>query len=193
MFTKTGLYAVAVTNVRFHPARHHIAGGKLALLGFIIRHKAVLFCIQQQAAIAATALSNQYTRRENSGGMKLHRFHIAQFGNAGFKCDSSTNALINYGVGGYPVNTAEAAGSNTGDFSQVNHEFTGNEVSYNRTLTAAVIMEQSNGLHALVDFNALGNGLITHGIQHGVAGAVGHIVSAPFGRATKVARGNQPV
>ncbi len=40
---------------------------------------------------------------------------------------------------------------------------------------------------------ACGNGLVAHGVKHGMAGAIGYIAGAPFGGAAKVAAGNQAV
>jgi hypothetical protein len=52
-------------------------------------------------------------------------------------------------------------------------------------------MDQRNRLRPFMHRNLMRNGLIAHGIQHGMAGAVGDITGAPLVGAAEGALGNQ--
>src|SRR5262249_38517067 len=60
-----------------------------------------------------------------------------------------------------------------------------------RPVAARAVVDQGDRLRALVHRNLVGNRLITHGREHGMAGAVGDITGAPLVGAAEGALGNQ--
>ena len=193
VFAKTALDAVPGGDVLFHPARYHVPGGQLFFLRFVVGHEAVLVAVQQQAAVTATALGDQDPRREYTGGVKLDGLHVAQGGHAGFQRDGGAHALVDDRVGRDPVDAAEAAGGDAGGPGHVGQQFTGHQVAHDGAVTAPVGVNQRQRLHALVYRNIGRNGLVAHGVEHGVAGAVRDVTGAPFLGAAEVAAGDQAV
>ena len=177
----------------FHTARYHIAGSQLRLFRFVVRHETVLATVEQQASISATTLRDQDASGKDTGGMKLYGFHIAQGGDTGFQGDGGTHSLVDNGVGGDPVDTTETASGDAGGFRHVRQQFTGHQVAHDGTTAAPAVVNQGYRFHPLVHRDIGGNGLVAHGIEHGVAGAVGDIAGAPLLRAAEIAAGDQAV
>ena len=190
---ETGGGAVAGGNVFFHAARYHIARGQFFFLGFVVGHETVFPAIQQQAAIAAAALGHQNSRGEDAGGMELYGLHVAQGRDPGLQGDAGAHALVDDGVGGDPVNTPEATGGDAGRPGHVGHQLAAHQVAHDGAVAASPVVNQRQCLHAFVHRDARGYGLVAHGVQHGVTGAIGDIAGAPLLGAAEVAGGDQAV
>src|SRR5262245_62492703 len=58
-------------------------------------------------------------------------------------------------------------------------------------VTTTAVMYQRDRLSPFMHRNLMGNGLIAHGVQHGMAGAVGDVTGTPLIGAAEGALGNQ--
>ncbi len=83
------------------------------LLGFgVALHKAFEIDVAEDAAFAAQGFGEQKARRAfygESRGMELHEFHIGENG-SGFVSDGHAVACGDFGIGGFAIDLAEAAG-----------------------------------------------------------------------------------
>ena len=191
VLTKARLRALALADMRLHAARHHVARGQLLLLGLVVGHETVAVDVLEQAAVAAAALGDQDAGREDAGGVELHRFHVAQRGDAGFQRDRGAHALADHRVGGHPVQPPGAAGGDAGGLGHIGAQFASDQVTHHSAVAAAGLVDQRDRLHALMHGNSLGDGAVTHRVQHGVAGAVRDIAGAPLLGAAKIALRHQ--
>jgi hypothetical protein len=187
VFTEAALRAQALGDVFFHAPADHVARGQLLLLGLDVRHEAVALRVAQQAAVAAAAFGHQDAGREDAGGMELHRFHVAQGHRAGLQSDGVADAFADGGIGGHAVDAAGAAGGDGRGLGDVAAQLAGDEVAHHRAVAARTVVDERDGLGALVDGDAVADGVVAHGLQHGVAGAVGHVAGAPLLGAAEVA------
>ena len=60
-------------------------------------------------------------------------------------------------------------------------------------MATLAVVDQGQRFLALMHWNGLGDDLVGHGVEHGVAGAIRGMAGAPFAGAAEVARGNQAV
>ena len=193
VLAEAALDAVAGADVLLHAAGDHVAGGELFLLGLVIGHEAVTGGVAQQAAVAPAALGDEDARRHDGGRVKLHRLHVAQLGNAGLEGDRRPDALVDDGVRRDPVDPPEAAGGDAGGAGDVGRQLAGDQVAHDGAVAAARVVDQRDGLAALMDGDGFGHRLVAHRVEHGVAGAVGDEAGAPLLGAAKIAGGDQAV
>ena len=185
--------ALAAADVGFHAPRHHVARGEFLLLRLVVRHEAVAVHVAQQAAVAAAALGDQDAGREDSGGVELHRLHVAERHDAGFQRDGGADAFVDHRVGGRLVDAPEAAGGDAGGAGDIGQQAAIDQVADDGAIAAPAVVDQRHRFHALMHRDAGGDGLVADGVEHGVAGAVRHVAGAPFLGAAEIAGGDQAV
>jgi len=183
--------ALAVAHVLGHPARDHVARGQLLLFRLVVGHEPVAVDVAQQTAIAATTLGGQDASRDDRGGVKLHRLHVAQRGDPGLQCQRHAGAFADDSVGRNLVDAPIPSGCNHGGPGQVGGQRTGDQIAHDRAVAATALMNQRQRLGAFDDRNPLGNRAIAQRKQHRVAGTVGGVAGPPFPGAAKIARGDQ--
>ena len=193
VFAEARGHALALADVRFHAPRHHVARGQFLLLGLVVGHEAVAVDVEQQAAVAAAAFGDQDAGREDAGGVELHRLHVAQRGLPGLERDGHADAFADDGVGGDAVQPAGAAGGDHRGLGDVGAELARHQVAHHRAVAAAAVVDQRDGLHALVHRDRFGDGAVADREQHRVAGAVADIAGAPLLGAAEVALRDQAV
>src|ERR1051325_10232414 len=123
--------------------------------------------------------------------MKLNRLHIAEGCNSGLQRNGGRNTFGDDSVRRNAVEPSGAAAGNRSGLGEVSSQLSRNEISNHRAITAPAVMNQCNGFRALVYRDLVGDGLIAHGIEHRVAGSVGHITSPPLVGAAERALRNQ--
>src|SRR4029453_17258481 len=147
--------------------------------------------VLQQPAVAPGTLGEQDAGRKGRGWMKLHRFHVAERGDAGLEGDRGGNAFGDNRIRGHAVKASRAAAGNRGSLGDVSYQLSSNEISNYRPVAARAVVDQGYRFRAFRHRNLVGNRLITHGGEHGVAGAVGDITGAPLVGAAESALGDQ--
>ncbi len=125
--------------------------------------------------------------------MELHRFHVAQRRDAGLERDRAADAFADHRVGRHPVQPARAAAGDRRGLGDVGGEFAGDEVAHDRAVAASRVVDQRDGLGALVHGNGGADRLVAHRLQHRVAGAVGDVAGAPLLGAAEVALRDETV
>src|SRR5262245_33613355 len=193
MLAEAVLGGLALGDVFFHAPRHHVARGQLLLLGLVVGHEALAVPVPEEPAVAAAALGDQDAGGKNAGGVELHRLHVADRGDAGLQGEGVADALADHGVGGDAIQRPRAPGGDRGRLGHVGVELSGDQIADHRAVAAAAVVDQGQRLGALVHGDRRGDGLVGHGGDHRVAGAVGDIAGAPLLRAPEVALGHQPV
>src|SRR5262245_48613596 len=149
--------------------------------------------VLQEPAVAPGTLGEQDAGGKGRGWMKLHRLHVAERGDAGLQGDGGWNTFGDNRLGGDAVKTPRPAAGNCSSLGDVSCQLSSNETSNYRPVAARAIVDQGDRFRALMHRNLVGNRLITHGSEHGMAGAVGDITGAPLVGAAEGALGDQAV
>src|SRR5262245_62526490 len=105
--------------------------------------------VLQEPAVAPRALGQQDAGRKGRGWMKLHRFHVAERGDAGLEGDRGWNAFGDNRIGGDAVKASRAAAGNCGSLGDVSGQLSSNEISNYRPVAARVVVDQGDRFRAL--------------------------------------------
>ena len=181
--------AASFANLDGHRTRDHVARGQILGRRRVALHEALAFGIDQIAAFAARAFGDQAAGAIDAGRMELHEFHVLQR-QAGAQHHGIAIAGGRERRGAGEVDAAIAAG---GDDDHVGAEAVDGAVihieRHHAAAAALVVLDQVDGEIFDVEFGRMPQRLAVHGVQHGVAGAVGGGASALRG-ALAVMRGH---
>ena len=149
-------------------ARSKILGGRRVAL-----HEFLAFGIAQKAAFAARAFGDQDAGAIDAGRVELHEFHVLER-QPGAEHHGVAVAGADMGGGAGEIGAAIAAG---GEDGLVRPESVDGAVLHRKRDHAAaaafVVHDQVDGEKLDEEFGGLAQRLAVHGVQHGVAGAVG--------------------
>ena len=181
----------ALADVVQHPAADHVPGGDFLFHRLIIGHEAVEIFVEEDAAVAPAAFGHQDIGGNDAGGMELHRLHVAQGHEAGVLGDGHAGAFIDDGVGGGAVDAAVAAGGDDRGLGQVGANLAGAQIHGHGAETGLAVVDQADGLAAIMDRDPEFHHHGIHGVLEDVAGAVGGEAGAPLGGAAELALGDE--
>ena len=123
--------------------------------------------------------------------MKLHRLHVAQGSNAGLQRDGGRNTFGDHRIRRHTIEPPCSAAGNRGSLGDVSSQLPGNKISHHGAVTATAVVDQRDCLGPFMHRYVLGNRLIAHRIEHGVAGAVRNKTGAPLVGAAEGALSDQ--
>ena len=181
----------ALADVVQHPAADHVPGGDFLFHRLVIGHEAVEIFIQEDAAVSPAAFGDQDIGGHDAGGMELHRLHVAQGHDAGVLGDGHAGAFIDHGVGGGAVDAAVAAGGDDRGLGQVGANLAGAQIHGHGAETGLAVVDQADGLAAIMHRHPQLHHHGIHGVLEDVAGAVGGEAGAPLGGAAELALGDE--
>ncbi len=193
MVAEAVLGTLALGDVLFHPPAHDVARSELLLLRLVVRHEAVAVDVLQQAAVAATAFRDEDAGGKDAGRVELDRLHVAQGGDARFQRERAADAFADHRVGRHAVDPAGAAARDGGGLGHVRDQLAGDEVAHDGAVAAAGIVDERDGLGALVHGDLGTDRLVAHRLQHRVAGAVRNVARAPLLGAAEIPLRDQAV
>ena len=165
--------AAAFANLDGHRARDHVARREIFGGRRIALHETLALGIDQIAAFAARALGDEAAGAVDAGGVKLDELHVLQR-QAGAQRHRAAvaGAGMRRGAGGVGAAVA-AGGENRGLGAETMQRAV---VEFQRDHAAAgalVVHDQVDGEEFDVEFGGMAQRLAVHGVQHGMAGAVG--------------------
>ena len=153
---------------RDHVARREILGGRRIAL-----HEALALGIDEIAALAARALGDEAAGAVNPGRMELDEFHVLQR-QAGAQRHRAAVAGLGVGAGAGMINAPVAAGGEDRGLRPEAMQCAVVELERDHAAAGALIVhDQVDGEELDVEFGGMAQRLAVHGVQHGVAGAVG--------------------
>ena len=165
--------AAAFADFDGHRARDHVARGEVLGGGRIALHEALALGVDEIAAFAARAFGDETARAVDAGRVELDELHVLQRkAGAQHHAAAVAGAGMRRGAGG--IGAAIAAGrENRGLRPEAMQRAV---VEFQRDHAAAgalVVHDQVDGEELDVEFGGVPQRLAVHGVQHGVAGAVG--------------------
>ena len=165
--------AAAFADLDGHRARDHVARGEILGRRRIALHEALAFGIDEIAAFAARAFGDEAARAVDAGRVELDEFHVLQR-QAGAQRHRAAvaGAGMRRGAGG--IGAAIAAGGENGGLGAEAMQRAVVELQRDHAAAdALVVHDQVDGEELDVEFGGVPQRLAVHGVQHGVAGAVG--------------------
>ena len=172
--------AASFENFHRHGAGNHVARSQVFHGRGVAFHKALAVGVEQDTAFAAHAFGNQHAGTGHTGGVKLPEFHVFQR-NAGAGADAQAVAGVHKGIGGRSVNTAGAAGGKQHGFGVEDIDFAGFHFHCGYADHVAVFVADQVKRRPFDEKLGVGaHVLLVQGVQHGVAGTVGHRAGALY-------------
>ena len=165
--------AAAFADFDRHRARDDVARGEVLGRRRIALHEALAFGIDEIAAFAARALGDEAARAVDAGRVELDEFHVLQRqAGAQHHAAAVAGAGMRRGAGG--VGAAVAAGGEDRGLGAETVQRAVVELERDDAAAdALVVHDQVDGEELDVEFGGVAQRLAVHGVQHGVAGAVG--------------------
>ena len=165
--------AAAFADFDGHRARDHVARSEVLGGGRIALHEALAFGIDEIAAFAARAFGDEAAGAVDAGRVELDELHVLQR-QAGAQRHRAAvaGAGMRRGAGG--VGAAIAAGGENRGLGAKTMQRAVVELQRDHAAADALIVhDQVDGEELDVEFSGVPQRLAVHGVQHGVAGAVG--------------------
>ena len=187
VFTEAALHTLTLGNTFFHAAGHDVTGSKFLLFRFHVRHEAVAVHVAQQTAVTAAAFRHENTGGENTRGMELNGFHVAQRGNTGFEGERVARTFTDLSVRRHAEELAGAARGDRGGLRDVSEDFTRHQVAADGTVAALAVVNEGEGFHTFHDRDVFSDHAVGHRVQHRMARTVGNVAGTPLLRAAEVA------
>ncbi len=165
--------AAAFAHFDRHRARNHVARGEILGGWRIALHEALAFGIDEIAAFAARAFGDEAARAVDAGRMELDELHVLQRQSGAQRHGAAVaGAGVRRGAGG--VGAAIAAGGEDGGLGAEAMQRAVVELERDHAAAGALVVhDQVDGEIFDVEFGRVPQRLAVHGVQHGVAGAVG--------------------
>ena len=165
--------AAAFADLDRHRARNHVARGEVLGRRRIALHETLALGIDEIAAFAARAFGDEAARAVDAGRVELDEFHVLQR-QAGAQRHGAAvaGAGMRRGAGG--IGAAIAAGGEDGGLGAKTMQRAVVELQRDHAAAGALVVhDQVDGEELDVEFGRMAQRLAVHGVQHGVAGAVG--------------------
>ena len=156
----------------------------------IALHEALAVAVGEVGALAARALRHQHAGVVDAGGVELHELHVLQR-QAGAQHHGGAVAGLGVGAGAAEVGAAVAAGGDDGLLGAEAVQRAVVELQGHHAAADAVLVDdQVDGEVLDEELRRVPQRLAVEGVQHGVAGAVGHRAGAHGRRALAVLGGH---
>ncbi len=153
---------------RYDVTRRQILGG-----GRIAFHEALAFGVDEIAAFAARTFGDETAGAVNAGRVELHEFHILQR-QAGAQHHRAAVAGLGVRAGTGMIDAAIAAGRQDGGLGAEAMQRAVVKLERDHAAAGALVVhDQVDGEELDVELGGMAQRLAIHGVQHGVAGAVG--------------------
>ena len=177
MHIATVLDALAGTGLEIDGAADDIAAGEVFGAGRVTFHEALAQTVDQHAAFAAHAFSNQNTHAIDACGMELEEFHILQ-GHATAKGDCRAIARQRMGVARHRPAASPAARREEAGFAVEDVEFAAAQFNSDDTGAYTINHDHVDHLKFVEKLDFVLDALLIEGLQDHVARAVGSVASA---------------
>ena len=165
--------AAAFADLDGHRARDHVARGEILGGRRIALHEALALGIDEIAALAARAFGDEAAGAVDSGRVELDELHVLQR-QAGAQRHRAAVAGVGVGAGAGMIDAAIAAGGEDGGLRAEAMQRAVVELQRDHAAAGALVVhDQVDGEELDVEFRGVAQRLAVHGVQHGVAGAVG--------------------
>ncbi len=168
-----GSGAAAFADLDGDGAGDHVARGEVLGVRRIALHEALAFGVGEEAAFAARALGDEHARAIDAGRVELHELHVLER-QAGAQHHGVAVAGADMGGGAGEIGAAIAAG---GEDHLMGAEAVQRAVLHGERDDAAaaalLVHDQVDGEIFDEELGGVAQRLAVHGVQHGVAGAVG--------------------
>ena len=168
-----GADAAALPDLDGDGAGDDVARGEILGVGRVALHEVLAFGIAQEAAFAARAFGDQHARAIDAGRVELHELHVLQR-EPGAQHHGVAVAGADMRGGAGEIGAAIAAG---GEDHLVRAEAVqravGHRQRHDAAAAALVVHDQVDGEIFDEELGGVAERLAIHGVQHGVAGAVG--------------------
>ena len=165
--------AAAFADFDGHRARDHVARGEVLGGRRIALHEALAFGIDEIAAFAARAFGDEAARAVDAGRVELDELHVLQR-QAGAQRHRAAvaGAGMRRGAGG--IGAAIAAGGEDRGLGAEAMQRAVVELERDHAAAGALVVhDQVDGEELDEEFGGVAQRLAVHGVQHGMAGAVG--------------------
>ena len=165
--------AAAFADLDGHRARNHVARGEILGGWRIALHEALALGVDEIAALAARAFGDEAARAVDAGRVELHELHVLQRQPGAQRHGAAVaGAGVRRGAGG--VGAAIAAGGENGGLRAEAVQRAVVELQRDHAAAGALVVhDQVDGEELDEEFRGVAQRLAVHGVQHGVAGAVG--------------------
>ena len=165
--------AAAFADLDGHRARDHVARGEILGGRRIALHEALALGIDEIAALAARAFGDEAARAVDAGRVELDELHVLQR-QAGAQRHRAAVAGAGVRRGAGAIGAAIAAGGENGGLRAEAVQRAVVELQRDHAAAGALVVhDQVDGEELDVEFRGVAQRLAVHGVQHGVAGAVG--------------------
>ncbi len=165
--------AAAFADLDGHRARDDVARSKIFRRRRVALHEAFALGVHKVSAFAAGAFGDQTAGAIDAGRMELHELHVLQR-QAGAEHHGVAIASLGVGAGAGQISAAIPAGGQNGLLRTEPMDRAVIEIDRDdAAATAFVVHDQIDGEIFDIELGGVSQRLAVHGVQHGVAGAVG--------------------
>src|SRR5690606_34654685 len=174
-------HPAALADLHGHGAADHVARREVLHAGRIALHEALALGVGEIAALPAGALGDQAAGAVDAGGVELHELHVLQR-QAGAQHHAAAIAGAGVGRGAGEIGAAVAAGGQDDELGLEPVHGAVVQLPGGDAAAAALVHDQVERVVLAEELGVVRQALAVHGVQHGVARAVGRRAGALDGR-----------